>query len=125
MDELKPEAGNEVEMVVVVVEGGVGIDQVLNVLKLGELTRDSYGSLVCKAVLFLRLLQKLNKKWMLQVIHRHRYFLLLFAFTTHLNFHAPFSYLFSHHFLTTLVRFFQAYAQHFSDIYVKFCRGIR
>jgi len=101
----------------VVVKGGFGIDQVLNVLKLGELTRDSYGALVCKAVLFLRLLQKLNKEWVLQVIHRHRYFLLLFAFTTHLYFHAPFSYLFSHHhhflylLLLNLIGLFEAYAQ--------------
>jgi len=103
--ELSPEAGNEVKMV----EGGVGINQVLNVLKLGYLTRDSYGSLVCKPILFLRLLQKLNKQWVFEVIHGHRYFLRLFAFTTHLYFHAPFWYFLVRRRLRNL---FKAYAQH-------------
>ena len=106
---------------VVMEEGGVGIDQVLNVLELGELTRDSYGSLVCKPIFFLRLLQKLNKEWVFEVIDRHRYFLLLFAFTTHLYFHASFWYLLSqhHHILHLLLtltlrlrKLFKAYAQH-------------
>lgn len=85
------EAANEVAMVL---EGLIVVtttNEVLNTLKLGQLTRDDYGSPLSKTIDFLCLLQQLNKQWVVEVSHRHGNSLLLFPLT-HFNCHVPFWY---------------------------------